>query len=432
MPKIVINRIQKTAQYYLEKLGNGITLEMVLIPGGSFMMGSPEDELERTDNESPQHLVNIQQFCIGKYQVTQEQWRAVAGLPQINKELDVDPSYFRGDKRPVEQVSWYDAVEFCDRLAAHTKRNYRLPSEAEWEYACRAGKTTPFHFGETITPELANYNAEYTYGAGVKGIYRGQTTDVGSFGVANAFGLYDMHGNVWEWCLDTWHSNYDGAPKNGSWWIDDNNESRLQRGGSWTTTPENCRSAYRTKFDPNVRNRIFGFRIVCAFPEANSSDDLRSERAINYTKLRDLLAAKKWKEADNETNLVMLQAVGKRELGGLLDSDELLEFPCTDLRTINNLWVKYSNGHFGFSVQKNIYLEVTDKLDIYDPVAWERFCELIGWRVNKNWINSLNITFDTYALKGHLPLVWDWLPVASSEATRMRLSVFSCMETCKV
>lgn len=146
----------------------------------------------------------------------------------MNKELDADPSNFKGDKRPVEQVSWYDAVEFCDRLTAHTKRAYSLPSEAEWEYACRAGTRTPFHFGETITTDLANYrgtdNEEYkwsgSYGPGPKGIYREQITEVGSFGVANAFGLYDMHGNVWEWCLDDWHDNYEGAPTDGSAWLD--------------------------------------------------------------------------------------------------------------------------------------------------------------------------------------------------------------------
>lgn len=216
MPKIVINRTQKTAQYYVENLGKGISLQMVLIPGGSFMMGSPEDELERSDSESPQHLVDIKQFCIGKYPVTQAQWQAVAALPQVNRELEPDPSYFKGANRPVEQVSWYDAVEFCDRLTSYTKRQYRLPSEAEWEYACRAGTTTPFHFGETITSELANYDANSTYGAGVKGTYREETTVVGSFQVANAFGLYDMHGQVWEWCLDDWHDNYEGAPTDGS------------------------------------------------------------------------------------------------------------------------------------------------------------------------------------------------------------------------
>ncbi|MFM9160298.1 MAG: formylglycine-generating enzyme family protein, partial [Dolichospermum sp.] len=129
---------------------------------------------------------------------------AVAALPQVNQELKPNPSRFKGDgstlltnHRPVERVSWHDAVEFCARLSNYTKRPYRLPSEAEWEYACRAGTTTPFHFGETMTTDLANYNGNYTYGDGSKGVYREETTEVGSFKIANEFGLYDMHGNVW-------------------------------------------------------------------------------------------------------------------------------------------------------------------------------------------------------------------------------------------
>ena len=153
---------------------------------------------------------------MGKYPVTQAQWRFVAAqLPQVNRELEIDPSRFKGDNLPVETISWLDAEEFCQRLSHHTGRLYRLPSEAEWEYACRAGTTTPFHFGETISPEFANYNGEYTYGNGEKGVYRKQTTPVGSFQVANPFGLYDIHGNVWEWCADDWHKNYQGAPSDG-------------------------------------------------------------------------------------------------------------------------------------------------------------------------------------------------------------------------
>lgn len=264
---------QRQAEYFTEKLNNGIGLEMVLIPDGSFMMGSPEYELEHQDSESPQHIVNIQSFCMGKYPVTQAQWKAVAALPQVNRELNPDPSHFKGGQRPVECVSWYDAVEFCSRLTSETKRQYRLPSEAEWEYACRAGTKTPFHFGETITSELVNYNADYVYGAGVKGTYREATTEVGSFGVANAFGLYDMHGNVWEWCLDDWYRNYDGAPIDGSPWFDDNDNFyqksglAVLRGGSWYNLPRGCRSAYRLNDDRAERGDIYdavGFRVVCA------------------------------------------------------------------------------------------------------------------------------------------------------------------------
>lgn len=265
MAKIVINRERRTAQYFIEDLGDGIGLEMVLIPGGSFLMGSPEDEPERSSSESPQHTVTIQPFCMGKYPVTQAQWKTVANLPQVNRELNPDPSRFKGENRPVDCVSWHDVVEFCKRLFQKTGRQYRLPTEAEWEYACRAGTTTPFHFGETITPELANYDGNETYGAGSKGIYRGETTDVGSFGLANAFGLYDMHGNVWEWCADQWHSNYEGAPIDGTAWLDKNyNQSYVLRGGSWHYAPGNCRSACRHFNGAVYRLLHFGFRIACA------------------------------------------------------------------------------------------------------------------------------------------------------------------------
>ncbi|HLO83809.1 MAG TPA: formylglycine-generating enzyme family protein [Nostocaceae cyanobacterium] len=193
----------------------------------------------------------------------QAQWQAVAQLPQVNKELDPDPSMFQGANRPVESVSWHDAVEFCARLSNLNQRPYRLPSEAEWEYACRAGTSTQFHFGETITTDLANYDGNYTYGKGNKGIHREITTEVGSFKVANKFGLYDMHGNVWEWCQDNWHSSYEGAPIDGSAWQDDDtsNERRILRGGSYDINPKYCRSASRNVggFDPDT----FGFRVVC-------------------------------------------------------------------------------------------------------------------------------------------------------------------------
>jgi formylglycine-generating enzyme required for sulfatase activity len=270
--KLIINRRRKQAYGFTEDLGNEIVLEMVQIRSGNFTMGAPRNEKDSRDSERPQHQVTVPTFFMGKYTVTQAQWKAVASLPQVNRKLDPDPSHFKGDKRPVEQVSWYDAVEFCDRISQHTGKSYRLPSEAEWEYACRAGTTTPFHFGETITSELANYRATETYGAGVKGTYREQTTEVGSFGVANAFGLYDMHGNVWEWCLDDWHDNYEGAPTDGSAWFDDNdNISHKQgrtvlRGGSWINCPELCRSASRLglRAERGYFSHLIGFRVVCA------------------------------------------------------------------------------------------------------------------------------------------------------------------------
>ncbi|MBW4585224.1 MAG: formylglycine-generating enzyme family protein [Aetokthonos hydrillicola CCALA 1050] len=267
-----IHRHPQQAQYFIEDLGNGVQLEMIAIPEGNFLMGSPEDELQRSDSESPQHPVSIKPFYMGKYPITQAQWRAIALLPQVNRELKPDPSRFKGEDLPVEKVSWYDAVEFCDRLTRFVNerrlsecasKSYQLPSEAQWEYACRAGTTTPFHFGETIISDLANYDASSTYGVGVKGIYRGKTKPVGSFGVANAFGLYDMHGNVWEWCADHWHSNYKKAPNDETIWLFSNETFRLLRGGSWRNNPGDCRCASRyNDLAVNDGNNV-GFRVVC-------------------------------------------------------------------------------------------------------------------------------------------------------------------------
>jgi formylglycine-generating enzyme required for sulfatase activity len=268
----IIRREQRLGRYFTVDLGDGVILDMAAIPGGSFIMGSPEGEEGSWKTERPQHQVTIQPFYMGKYPITQAQWQRVAKLPQVKRKLEPNPSYFKGGNRPVERVSWYDAVEFCARLASVTKRAYSLPSEAQWEYACRAGTTTPFHFGETLTTDLANYNSKYTYGNGPKGIYREETTEVGSFGVANAFGLYDMHGNVWEWCLDDRQSNYEGAPTDGSAWLDGNDNlsqregDAVLRGGSWFTDPVNCRCASRNGNVRAVRDHpyyFFGFRVAC-------------------------------------------------------------------------------------------------------------------------------------------------------------------------
>ncbi len=268
-----IERYLDQARGYREDLGNNVHLEMVYIPEGVFMMGSPEDEEGHEYNESPLHEVSVKPFFMGKYPITQAQWKEIASLPQVNRELKLDPSRFKGSDRPVERVTWNEAVEFCDRLSRKTGREYRLPSEAEWEYACRAGTTTPFHFGETITTDLANYDGNYIYGFGSTGIYRKETSSVGSFKAANRFGLYDMHGNVWELCLDHWHYNYEGAPNDGSARINEeqndnenNSYRRLGRGGSWGNNPQDCRSAYRFYYWPDDSNLVIviGFRVVCS------------------------------------------------------------------------------------------------------------------------------------------------------------------------
>jgi formylglycine-generating enzyme required for sulfatase activity len=256
-----INKESKQSQYFSQDLDNDITLEMVAIPEGTFLMGSPQDEKDSYDDERPQHEVNVRPFFMGKYPITQTQWRAIAATAKIDIDLETNPSEFKGDELPVESVNWYQATEFCKRLSRETKREYRLPSEAEWEYACRAGTTTPFYFGETITGELANYNTNKTYVEE----YRNETTPVGQF-PPNAFGLYDMYGNVWEWCADTWHDNYDGAPTDGSAWIENGDDNRSPlRGGAWYTFPYRCRSAHRN-IDARRYSRsfLYGFRVVCS------------------------------------------------------------------------------------------------------------------------------------------------------------------------
>jgi len=259
LPSYDINRSQGSAQCFIENLGHDMTLVMVSIPGGQFLMGSPEDEPERFDCESPQHPVTVKSFFIGQFVVTQAQWHAVATLPPINRNLNPAPASVKGANRPVEQVSWEDAVEFCARLSQKTGRDYRLPSEAEWEYACRARTISPFHFGEMLTPSLANYNNSlYT----TEQTKHWQTSLVGSF-PANAFGLYDMHGNVWEWCADHWHDNYQGAPVDGSAWLSNNDaKTRVIRGGSWKNSSRLCRCAYRSWNPQDGRGNLLGFRVA--------------------------------------------------------------------------------------------------------------------------------------------------------------------------
>ena len=263
-----IRREFKQAQYFTQDVGNGIGLDMVSIPGGKFLMGSLKGEGH--DDEKPQHQVTVQPFHMGKYPITQAQWRAIASPTDLEVErgLDINPAEFKdgedSDRRPVERVDWYDAIEFCKRLSKLTGQEYRLPSEAEWEYACRAGTTTPFYFGETITGELANYNAREIYANEAIGKFRRKTTPVSQF-PPNSFGLYDMHGNVWEWCADTWHSNYEGAPNDGSaWTTNGNSKFHVTRGGSWYFNPWHCRSAYRYLNDDLYNYQ--GFRVVCVPP----------------------------------------------------------------------------------------------------------------------------------------------------------------------
>jgi eukaryotic-like serine/threonine-protein kinase len=248
---IIIDRNVHSARYLTENLGRGATLDLVFIPSGTFMMGS-----DQSSEEQPIHSVSVPSFYMGKYPITQAQYQAIVGE---------NPSYFRSADRPVEPVSWGDALDFCTKLSQKTGKKYTLPSEAQWEYACRAGTTTPFYFGDTITPNLVNYDGNHPYGNISKSAERGETTPVGSF-PPNAFGLYDLHGNVLEWCLDECHPNYVGAPTDGSAWTNkldpDKNILRRLRGGSWSNFARNCRSASRFSYSSTNRYLSYGFRLV--------------------------------------------------------------------------------------------------------------------------------------------------------------------------
>jgi formylglycine-generating enzyme required for sulfatase activity/tetratricopeptide (TPR) repeat protein len=299
----------RQTQYYLEEL-SGVSLEMTEIPGGEFMMGSPAEEANRIANEGPQHTVTVSGFYMGKYEITQEQWLAVVRMPKVNRDLDANPSAFKGDHLPVEQVSWNDALEFCERLSRATGRKYRLPTEAEWEYACRAGTTSPFAFGETVTAELVNYDGNFPYGSAPKGPYRGQTRPVGFIGVGNGFGLSDMHGNVWEWCMDYWHERYNGAPTDGSaWQTTGEPQYRVLRGGSWDQIGGNCRAAVRGRGFVDGRKGSIGFRLVTdgrphLSEEQNSDASLSAtasvaRTAVSYADQGDYLAKQgNWTDAE--------------------------------------------------------------------------------------------------------------------------------------
>ncbi len=191
---------------------------------------------------------------MSKYLITQAQWKAIMGkLP---------PCRFKGDGLPVERVSWDDAQKFCQQLSKKTGRKYHLPSESQWEYACRAGTNTPFSFGETLTIEVANFNGEHTFRNEPRGLYRHVTAEGGTF-PPNAFGLYDMHGNLWEWCADNWLEDYASSPRDSSSYQNKDSRYRVARGGSWHEPPALCRSAARLQVLQSDADEFMGFRVVC-------------------------------------------------------------------------------------------------------------------------------------------------------------------------
>ncbi len=269
--RVIETRIEST-RFYRQELPGAVSLEMVELHGGTFMMGADRIELEsvrkeyvrgvddetrdelisRIGWETPQHQVNVSGIFMSRYEITQAQWRAVAGLPKIEIDLISDPSVFKGGNRPVENVSWAEAVEFCARLSKLTGLTFRLPTEAEWEYACRAGTDTPFNSGPALHSDWSNFNGRRPYGPNSKGEFREQTVPVGSLGVANAFGLYDMHGNVWEWTEDGWMIGQ----------VESNSNLRVLRGGGWDSAAGECRSGARQRMDLNHRSNNLGFRVV--------------------------------------------------------------------------------------------------------------------------------------------------------------------------
>jgi formylglycine-generating enzyme required for sulfatase activity len=248
---VVIGRSVCQAQAWVEDLGDGVTLELVTVPAGSYNMGS----LRGPDaGEQPAHRVTVPAFRLGRGSVTQGQWRAVMGKTPHCR--------FTGSELPVDSISWQAAERFCARLSVRTGRAYRLPSEAQWEYACRAGTAGPFSWGETITTGAANYNGQFVFRAESTGHYRHATTEAGHF-PPNPFGLFDMHGNVWEWCADHWHPDYRGAPTDGRAWVFGGVPARrVARGGCWHDTPAACRSAARLAFPAEEGDEFVGFRVM--------------------------------------------------------------------------------------------------------------------------------------------------------------------------
>lgn len=251
----------KVTNGFTENL-NGVKLEMVYVPGGRFMMGG-----DKYDDEKPRHEVTVPAFYIGKFQITQAQWKAVMGAEK-------NPSYFKGDNLPVENVSWNDAKKFCQKLSQLTGKTYRLPTEAEWEYACRAGTTGDYagkldemawygnNSGKTQIDALKLWNEDFSTYDQKLTKNGNQPHPVGQKS-PNAFGLYDMHGNVWEWCEDVWHDSYKGAPADGLAWLSGGvSGRRVLRGGSWSVYQDDCRSADRFWYVPGNHYSDIGFRVV--------------------------------------------------------------------------------------------------------------------------------------------------------------------------
>jgi formylglycine-generating enzyme required for sulfatase activity len=278
---LIDKRIQKESQVWVENLDDNVNLQMVSVPAGSFEMGSSATQVRRLRSEytrhgavqtevsnvlrreTPQHEVTLKALLIGRTEVTQAQWAVVASWPSVERKLLENPSEAKDTDQPVTNISWFDAEEFCRRLSTKTRRVYRLPSEAEWEYACRAGTQTAFALGATISPAVANYHSRYPFGSVRPSPERAAPVSVASLPLANAFGLYDMHGNVWEWCADPWHDSYKDAPADGSAWTEAGDaQQRPVRGGGWNDIAFLARSGARASQPVDNTSSWVGFRVV--------------------------------------------------------------------------------------------------------------------------------------------------------------------------
>ncbi len=284
---VIVERRPGRAQQLVERLSPDSALEMVVVPAGVFRMGSRPGNGE--PDEQPQHSVWIRSFLLGKFPVTQEQWQAIMG--------GSPPFRYKGAKRPADRISWTAGREFCARLSRRTGRAYRLPGEAEWEYACRAGSSTAFSCGKTLTTGLANYVGTVPYLKEPPGLNRHETTTPGTF-PPNAFGLQDMHGNLWEWCADAWHEDYRGAASDNTPYEGHTGDPRVLRGGSWHDPPSLCRSAVRLFHAPDEGEDIFGFRValdsisfVRGQPELVKSRSLSGLFSRHRQRKRTLIAA---------------------------------------------------------------------------------------------------------------------------------------------
>ena len=248
-----ILQVQNNQAYRLvETLPGEIPLTLIALSGGTFQMGSPHGQ--GYEDEMPRHLVSLPPFLIAQALVTQQQWQAVMGRAPHCR--------FHGPDLPVERVSWKSVRAFCQALSKKTGNAYHLPSEAQWEYACRAGTATPFSTGETITTLYANYCGEHIFRNEPRGVYRHTSTPAGTC-LPNPFGLYDMHGNLWESCADRWHPDYSGAPFDAASWEQGGEIGyRVARGGSWHEPPNNCRSATRLRIAEDEEDDMIGFRVA--------------------------------------------------------------------------------------------------------------------------------------------------------------------------